>query len=412
MNVLSGFTLQMISLTDFESSITNLVYFRRYRVRMMTPGTLYAFIAQVQVLMCSIGEVVNLFEKASQMDVRDWRECSVRLADQAVQNDKGLSFRYTDYIPSIKDFDSPELLGHGSHGNVYKVRHIPSSTYMAMKITRRSKFDGSTEHAYIDKACAGLLSDPGMIKTHCAFMAKPDVCVILMNVNTNREQLLHVVNNEGFLSDRAVVMITMQLMLTLEYIHLNGFMHRDLNPSNVLIDRTCHIKLIDFDQAKACIGHFAPKVIETYFKRTPNEFKDNEQHGDMEYTAPEVLLRRSYGRASDWWSLGILVYKLSTGRTPFRSSDPATLQHAITKEHLCWPRTRHSAEMDTKEFVYDLLKKKPLQRLGSKIYSDVKFHKYMMRARHFLGSSATFIESTSHDFVFNPEGEDTKFQVR
>ncbi|OQR71736.1 hypothetical protein BIW11_10815, partial [Tropilaelaps mercedesae] len=397
--------MQMISLTDFETDISNLIYFRRYCARVLTPGTLFAFVTQIQLLMCSIGEVVNILEKVAGLPIRDWRECGSKLSDQAVLEDKGLSFCYKDYIPFRKDFDCPELIGFGSHVNVYKVRHIPTSTYMAMKITRRTKFQGINELCYVDKACAGILSDPGMIKTHCAFMAQPDVCIVLMDIGATRQPLLDIVNNEGYLNDRCVSMITMQIVLTLEYIHLNGFIHRDLEPSNVLVDHTCHIKLIDFDLAKVCIGHYSPKVMHLYFKRTSNEFQDGERCGKMAYTAPEVLLKRSYGRAIDWWSLGCVVFKMSTGTTPFRNSNPAALAKAIKTNEVRWPKAKHSAEIDTKEFVYDLLKKKPLIRLGSKIYSDVKFHKYMMRARQYVLELESSPRSSPKDPVFDQRND-------
>lgn len=137
------------------------------------------------------------------------------------------------------------------------------------------------------------------------------------------------------------------------------------------------VKLIDFDTNKICLGHFTKRVMKGYFRRTPFEFRDGESAGTIPYMAPEVLKRRPYGRACDWWSTGIVFFKLMTGRVPFRGKTKKLLRDRIVAASLKWPRVTdhpHSASAAAKDMVFLLLQKNPIERLGSKQYRDVKTH--------------------------------------
>lgn len=95
--------------------------------------------------------------------------------------------------------------------------------------------------------------------------------------------------------------------------------------------------------------------------------------------APEILKRRPYGRAADWWSSGIVMYKLMTGRVPFRGKSKQLLRERIITSPLKWPRAEehpHSATTPAKDMTYRLLKKNPVERLGSRNYSDLKTHPF------------------------------------
>ncbi|EEC19050.1 serine/threonine protein kinase, putative [Ixodes scapularis] len=116
-----------------------------------------------------------------------------------------------------------------------------------------------------------------------------------------------------------------------------------------------------------------------YFRRTPFEFRDGESAGTIPYMAPEILKRRPYGRACDWWSTGVVFYKLMTGRVPFRGKTKKMLRDRIIASPLKWPKVGehpHSASSQAKDMVYLLLKKNPVERLGSKQYRDLRTHPF------------------------------------
>ncbi|KAH8038741.1 hypothetical protein HPB51_002885 [Rhipicephalus microplus] len=121
------------------------------------------------------------------------------------------------------------------------------------------------------------------------------------------------------------------------------------------------------------------RFLRGYFRRTPFEFHDGESAGTIPYMAPEILKRRPYGRAADWWSAGIVFYKLMTGRVPFRGKSKQLLRERIITSPLKWPRADehpHSATTPAKDMTYRMLKKNPVERLASRNYSDLKTHPF------------------------------------
>ncbi|KAM7304743.1 microtubule-associated serine/threonine-protein kinase 3-like [Ixodes scapularis] len=152
--------------------------------------------------------------------------------------------------------------------------------------------------------------------------------------------------------------------------------------TRILILPGGRIKVIDFDTTKVCNGHFTKHPLRGYFRRTPFEFHDGESAGTIPYMAPEILKRRPYGRSADWWSVGIVMYKLMTGRVPFRGKTKQMLRERIITAPLKWPRVeehKHSATTPAKDMTYRMLKKNPVERLGSVNYNELKTHPFFDR---------------------------------
>ncbi|OQR68157.1 protein kinase-like, partial [Tropilaelaps mercedesae] len=176
------------------------------------------------------------------------------------------------------------------------------------------------------------------------------------------------------------VHIIAQLAMAVEHFHLCGLIHRDIKLSNTMILQNARVKLIDFDVSKICIAHFSRIYSLSYFRRTPMEFRVPEKIGTAAYMAPELHLNQRFGRAIDWWSLGVVAFRLFLGRLPFRGSCEKMMEQ-ITKQNIDWdsstskvPGTKDAKARSIRDFLSAILKKAPTARLGSHSYDDIFAH--------------------------------------
>ena len=149
-----------------------------------------------------------------------------------------------------------------------------------------------------------------------------------------------------------VKFIAAQLILAFECLHENNVVHRDLKPENILIDEEGYIKLADFGLAKDL-----------------NEGEGKGSCGTLEYMAPEIVnASMGHNFEVDWWTLGILMYELYYGKTPFiGNSRQEILENIQTKEPDFPEKENESNNKNFKNFknlVKKLLKRDPKKRLG------------------------------------------------
>ena len=114
-------------------------------------------------------------------------------------------------------------------------------------------------------------------------------------------------------SEEEVQYIVGVLSVTLEYLHCHHIVYRDLKPENVVMDKGGGIHLIDLGLCK--------------------ELEMDESRwsvgGTPTYMAPEVIEKKEYSYSVDWWSLGVLMWELLTGKPPFDSTNHRELYDAI-----------------------------------------------------------------------------------
>ncbi|KAJ3346557.1 camp-dependent protein kinase catalytic subunit [Entophlyctis luteolus] len=137
---------------------------------------------------------------------------------------------------------------------------------------------------------------------------------------------------------------TCEVLVALQFIHSHNIVYRDLKPENILLDTTGHIKLADFGFAKVVTS-------------TTNSFC-----GTPDYIAREIVRNRAYTKAVDWWSFGVLIFELVSGKTPFGDDSSEQIYENITEMRIKWHPMIKGA---CKELVRKLLEPDPSKRLGS-----------------------------------------------
>ena len=142
-----------------------------------------------------------------------------------------------------------------------------------------------------------------------------------------------------------------QIALAIGHLHSKDIIHRDLKLENILVDEEGYLKIIDFGLAK---------ILKE--EETTDTFC-----GTPEYLAPEMVSQRGHDKNVDWWALGVLVYELLVGVSPFYNRNRNVMLSKIKASRVVFPdpkKFKISISEECKDFICKLLDKKPTRRLG------------------------------------------------
>lgn len=247
---------------------------------------------------------------------------------------------------TMNDFDYLKLLGKGTFGKVILVREKATGRYYAMKILRKEVIIAKDEvaHTVTESRVLQNTRHPFLTALKYAFQTSDRLCFVMEYANGG-ELFFHLSRERVFTEERARF-YGAEIVSALEYLHSRDVVYRDIKLENLMLDKDGHIKITDFGLCKEGISDGA--TMKTFC-------------GTPEYLAPEVLEDNDYGRAVDWWGLGVVMYEMMCGRLPFYNQDHERLFELILMEEIRFPRT---LSPEAKALLAGLLKKDPKQRLG------------------------------------------------
>lgn len=247
---------------------------------------------------------------------------------------------------SMADFDYLKLLGKGTFGKVILVREKRSGRCYAMKILRKELVIAKDEVAHTVTESRVLQSSrhPFLTALQYAFQTSDRLCFVMEYANGG-ELFFHLSRERVFPEPRARF-YGAEIVSALEYLHSRDVVYRDIKLENLMLDKDGHIKITDFGLCKEGVTDGTP--MRTFC-------------GTPEYLAPEVLEDNDYGRAVDWWGLGVVMYEMLCGRLPFYSADHERLFELILLQELRFPK---SLGPESRSLLAGLLRKDPKQRLG------------------------------------------------
>ncbi|XP_062911964.1 ribosomal protein S6 kinase alpha-5-like isoform X1 [Mobula hypostoma] len=259
----------------------------------------------------------------------------------------------------LENFELLKVLGAGAYGKVFLVRKISghdTNKLYAMKVLKKAAIvqkAKTTEHIKTERqVLEHIRQSPFLVTLHYAFQTDTKLHLILDYVNGG-ELFTHLYQREHF-TENEVQIYTGEIVLALEHLHKLGIIYRDIKLENILLDGDGHIVLTDFGLSKE-------------FVIDKNE-KAYSFCGTIEYMAPEIIQGGSCGhdKAVDWWSLGVLVYELLTGASPFTVDGAKNSQSEISRRILKNdPAFSVEIGPTAKDLIQKLLMKDPKQRLGS-----------------------------------------------
>ncbi|XP_076883400.1 phototropin-2-like isoform X2 [Bidens hawaiensis] len=279
-------------------------------------------------------------------------------------------------VIGLDHFKPIRPLGSGDTGSVHLVELKGTGELFAMKAMDKSVMlnRNKVHRACIEREIIALLDHPFLPTLYTSFQTPTHVCLITDFCPGGElfalldKQPLKLVNEDSARFYAAEVVIG------LEYLHCLGIIYRDLKPENILLQSDGHVVLSDFDlsfrtQCKPqVIKHPRPKR-RSRTQPPPTLFAEpstqsNSFVGTEEYIAPEIITGAGHTSAIDWWAVGILIYEMLYGRTPFRGKNRQKTFSNILHKDLTFPSSI-PVSLAARQLIHALLNRDPAARLGS-----------------------------------------------
>lgn len=297
---------------------------------------------------------VNLKEDQSRLE--GWFPLSGRAAgDSQVSGEIHMEMKFekedTKQV-GPNDFQILKLIGKGTFGQVYQVKKKDTRRIYAMKVLSKKVIIQKKEVAHTVGernilVRTAMAASPFIVGLKFSFQTPTDLYLVT-DYMSGGELFWHLQKEGRFQEPRAKFYIA-ELILALQHLHEHDIVYRDLKPENILLDANGHIALCDFGLSKANLTQ----------NDTTNTFC-----GTTEYLAPEVLLdEQGYTKMVDFWSLGVLVFEMCCGWSPFYAEDTQQMYKNIAFGKVRFPRDALSTE--GRNFVKGLLNRNPKHRLGA-----------------------------------------------
>nr|AML78954.1 putative LOV domain-containing protein [Disporopsis pernyi] len=278
----------------------------------------------------------------------------------------------------LKHFRPIKPLGSGDTGSVHLVELLETGEYFAMKVMDKNVMLNRNK---VHRACAereilDLLDHPFLPALYASFQTKTHICLVTDYCPGGELFMLLDRQPLKVLKEDAVRFYAAEVVVALEYLHCQGIIYRDLKPENILLQRDGHVLLTDYDLS--CLTSCKPQLLFPYSDdmkkqkkgRTPPIFiaepmrASNSFVGTEEYIAPEIITGAGHSSAVDWWALGILLFEMIYGYTPFRGKTRQTTFANILHKDLKFPGSI-SVSLPARQLMYRLLHRDPKNRLGS-----------------------------------------------
>uniref|UniRef100_A0A3P8S824 non-specific serine/threonine protein kinase n=1 Tax=Amphiprion percula TaxID=161767 RepID=A0A3P8S824_AMPPE len=305
-------------------------------------------------------------------------------------------------------FKRIKTLGIGAFGEVCLARKEDTGALYAMKTLRKKDvlLRNQVAHVKAERDILAEADNEWVVRLYYSFQDKDNLYFVMEYIPGG--DMMSLLIRLGIFKEELAQFYIAELTCAVESVHKMGFIHRDIKPDNILIDRDGHIKLTDFglctgfrwthdskyyqsgDHVRQDSMDFSkewedPANCRCTDRLKPLERRKARQHqrclahslvGTPNYIAPEVLLRTGYTQLCDWWSVGVILYEMVVGQPPFLATTPLETQLKVIN----WKSTLHippAAKLspEASDLIVKLCRG-PEDRLGKNGADEIKTHSF------------------------------------
>ncbi|XP_054652802.1 rho-associated protein kinase 2 isoform X3 [Dunckerocampus dactyliophorus] len=263
------------------------------------------------------------------------------------------------------DFDRVKVIGRGAFGEVQLVRHKASQKVYAMKLLSKFEMIKRSDSAFFweERDIMAFANSSWVVQLCCAFQDEHYLYMVMEYMPGG--DLVNLTSTYD-VPEKWAKFYTAEVVMALDAIHSMGFIHRDVKPDNMLLDRHGHLKLADFG---TCMKMDSTGMVHC-----------DTAVGTPDYISPEVLKSQGgdgyYGRECDWWSVGVFIFEMLVGDTPFYADSLVGTYSKIMdhKNSLNFPDDVEISK-DAKNIICAFLTDREV-RLGRNGVDEIKRHPF------------------------------------
>uniref|UniRef100_A0A3Q1K6W3 protein kinase C n=1 Tax=Anabas testudineus TaxID=64144 RepID=A0A3Q1K6W3_ANATE len=250
---------------------------------------------------------------------------------------------------NLQDFKCVAVLGRGHFGKVLLAEYKSTGEMFAIKalkkgdIVARDEVDSLMCEKRIFET-VNCVRHPFLVNLFACFQTQEHVCFV-MEYAAGGDLMMHI--HADVFSEPRAVFYAACVVLGLQFLHDHKIVYRDLKLDNLLLDTEGYVKIADFGLCKEGMG----------FRDRTSTFC-----GTPEFLAPEVLTETSYTRAVDWWGLGVLIFEMLVGESPFPGDDEEEVFDSIVNDEVRYPQFLSTEAIS---IMRRLLRRSPERRLGA-----------------------------------------------